>query len=345
MNLIRRLAFFLFALPLLATSAEPLPDGLYAEVTTERGVIIAEIYFQKAPMTAASFVGLAEGTLGPAPRKPFYDGLKFHRVVPGFVVQGGDPNGTGSGDAGYSYPDEIIPGVRFDKPGVMLLANSGPDTNGSQFCFILSPQPRLNYAYPAFGQVVRGLEVLPLIKQGDTMKVKILRIGKAAKAFRADEKTFAQLVARAPRLPLHYFEDADSIAAGEQPWHLGNLETKLANVSRFLGAQFYVRLFEKFEPSFPGQTPQQFVDAYHAKYRIPAKATMAAYFSDNDQWLLATGSPASLKLPDYKRRAGKPPAADRADDVKKEKIRVYYSALEIINGITFQLEPLAPGRK
>ena len=142
MNLLRRLAFFLLAIPLLASAAEPLPDGLYAEVTTERGVVIAEIYFQRAPMTAASFVGLAEGTLGPAPRKPFYDGLKFHRVVPNFVVQGGDPTGTGSGDAGYSYPDEIIPGLRFDKPGIMLLANSGPDTNGSQFCFILSPQPR-----------------------------------------------------------------------------------------------------------------------------------------------------------------------------------------------------------
>jgi len=339
MNLIRCLAVFLLAIPFAVAAGEPLPDGLYAEITTERGVVVAEIYFQKAPMTAASFVGLAEGTLGPAPRKPFYDGLTFHRVVPGFVVQGGDPTGSGSGDAGYSYPDEIVPGLRFDKPGVLSLANSGPDTNGSQFCFILAPAPRLTYAYPAFGQVVRGLEILPLIKQGDTMRVKILRLGKAARAFRADERTFARLVANAPRLPLHYFEDGDYIAAGEQPWYVGNLETKLANLQRFVGARAYVRLFEKLEPDFRGQTMQQYVDAYRAKYRVPPKATLAAYFADSDQWLLASGSRRGVAIPGYKRRDGPPPMSENTDAVKKEKIRVYYSVLEVIDSLISQLEP------
>jgi hypothetical protein len=224
----------------------------------------------------------------------------------------------------------------------MLTANSGSDTNGSQFCFILSPAPRLNYAYPAFGQVVRGLEILPLIKQGDTMRVKIIRLGKAAKAFRADEKAFAKLVARAPRLPLRYFGDDDYIAAGEQPWYVGNLETKLANLQRFVGARAYVRLFEKFEPDFPGQTMQQNVDAYRAKYKVPPKATMAAYFADADQWLLASGALPGLTLPDVKRRDGPRPAVEKTEDVKKEKIRVYYSALEIINGLIFQLEVQTP---
>jgi len=345
MNLLRCLAVCLLALPVAAAAADPLPDGLYAEITTERGVVVAEIYFRKAPMTAASFVGLAEGTLGPVPRKPFYDGLTFHRVVPGFVVQGGDPTGSGSGDAGYSYPDEIVPGLRFDKPGVLLVANSGPDTNGSQFCFMLAAAPRLTYAYPAFGQVVRGLEILPLIRQGDTMRVRILRLGKAARAFRADEKTFTRLVARAPRLPLRHFEDGDYIAAGEQPWYVGNLETKLANLQRFVGARAYVRLFGKFEPDFPEQTMQQYVDAYRAKYRVPAKATLAAYFADADRWLLATGARPGLAIPDYKRREGPPPPADNTDAVKKEKIRVYYSALEVIDSLIFQLEPTTQTRK
>ncbi len=342
MNLLRHLAFFLLAGQLLAAAAATnpaLPDGLYAEVTTERGVIVAEIYYQKTPMTAASFVGLAEGTLGPKPRKPFYDGLTFHRVVPGFVVQGGDPTGTGSGDAGYAYPDEIVPGLRFDKPGAMLIANSGSDTNGSQYCFMLAAVPRLDYAYTMFGQVVSGLEILPMIQKGDHMQVKILRIGKAAQAFRADEASFNKLLAHAKRLPAPHFDDGDNIATGEQPWYTKNLETKLANLQRFVGKQAYVRLFEKFEADAPGQTMQQYIDAYRIKYSIPPKAAMAAYFSDSDTWLLASGSPPGLKLPDYKRRNGPPPAADKADDVKKEKTRVYYSALEVTNSLIYQLEP------
>ena len=339
MKLAPGLAILLLAIPIAAAASEALPDGLYAEITTERGVLVAEIRFQQAPITAASFVGLAEGTLGPAPRKPFYDGLKFHRVVPGFVVQGGDPTGTGSGDAGYTYPDEIVPGLRFDKAGVLAIANSGPDTNGSQFFLTLGPIPRLNYAYPAFGQVVRGLEILPLIQQGDTMRVKILRQGKAAKAFRADEKAFARRVARATRLPLPYFGDDDNVAAGQQPWYVKNLETKLANLHRFVGAQAYVRLFEKFEPDFPGQTMQQNLDAYRAKYHFPSKATLAAYFADADQWLLASGGRPGLAIGAYPRSQGPPPSAEQADEVKREKIRVFNSALEVINRLIFQLEP------
>src|SRR5262245_38960765 len=91
-----------------AESTPALPDGLYAEITTPRGVITCELFFAKTPLTVASFVGLAEGTLGPAPRKPFFNGLKFHRVVPDFVVQGGDPAGTGEGGPGYKFPDEFV---------------------------------------------------------------------------------------------------------------------------------------------------------------------------------------------------------------------------------------------
>src|SRR5688572_4700551 len=176
-----------------------LADGLYAEFTTSRGAFTCELYFEKVPLTVASFVGLAEGTLGPAPRKPFFDTLTFHRVVPDFVVQGGDPTGTGDGGPGYTFPDEFVAGLRHDAAGVLSMANDGPDTNGSQFFLTLRETNRLNYLHSVFGRVVRGLEVLPLIQQGDTMTIKIVRVGESAKAFRTDEAAFSALQAKAKK--------------------------------------------------------------------------------------------------------------------------------------------------
>ena len=184
-----------------AAAGEPygLPDGLYAEITTTRGVVVCELYFTKPPMTVASYVGLAEGTLGPQPRQPFFDGSAYHRVVADFVAQGGAAPGGGEGP-GYSFPDEFVPGLRHDSAGVLQMANDGPDSNGSQHCLMLSEQERLNYLHTVFGHVVRGLEVLPKIQQGDRMMtVKILRLGPAAMAFRADEAAFREMVAKAPR--------------------------------------------------------------------------------------------------------------------------------------------------
>lgn len=119
-----------FLLLLSARAEEPLPDGLYAEVTTPRGVVVAELHYKQVPMTVANYVGLGEGALGPKKGAPFFDGLTFNRVVEDFVVQGGDPTATGDGDAGYSFPDEITPALSHDRVGVVQMANDGPDTNG-----------------------------------------------------------------------------------------------------------------------------------------------------------------------------------------------------------------------
>ena len=328
---------------LLATTMRaadtPLPEGLYAEITTPRGAVIAELYFQKTPMTCASFVGLAEGTLGPAPRKPFYDGLTFHRVVEDLVVQGGDPTGTGYGNAGYLFPDEIVPGLHHDAEGVLQMTNNGPDTNGSQFAILLAAAPHLNYGHTIFGRVVRGLSTLSNIRPGDTMRVTILRIGAAARQFRADEKSFAELVARAPRLPVPFFEDLDAVMTLDRPWRGKFLEGKLANFHRFAGGKIYVRLVDQFAPEFAGQTIQQYVDGFRTQLHLPPEAVLACYFAQTDEWRLAAGGPAGVKLPYHQTRKESQPSPTNFEARRTERVRIYTAAMEVINGLITQLEP------
>jgi peptidylprolyl isomerase len=148
----------------------------------------------------SSFVGLAEGSIsanGVQGRK-FFDGLTFHRVDPGFVIQGGDPNGDGTGGPGYEFPNETRPDLKHDRAGTLSMANAGPDTNGSQFFITLRPTPNLDGGYNVFGYVVKGMDVASSIQKGDRItSVKILRIGPAAKAFTVSQESFASLVAGA----------------------------------------------------------------------------------------------------------------------------------------------------
>jgi peptidylprolyl isomerase len=167
-----------------------LPDGLYAEIETNKGSIIVELDYKKAPITVANFVTLAEGknefVTESLRKKPFFDGLKFHRVIEDFMIQTGDPLGTGSGDTGYKFKDEFSD-LKFDKGGVLAMANNGPGTNSSQFFITHVETPWLNGKHTIFGHVVdKGMEVVNKVVQGDNIvSVTIVRNGEAAKKFDA----------------------------------------------------------------------------------------------------------------------------------------------------------------
>lgn len=167
-----------------------LPDGLYAEIKTGKGDIILQLEYQKAPITVANFVTLAEGkntfVSDEFKNKPFYNGLKFHRVLSNFMIQGGDPLGNGSGDAGYKFKDEITD-LTFDNGGILAMANSGPATNSSQFFITHLATPWLDGKHTIFGHVVeKGMETVNKIVQDDAIiSISIIRKGESAKKFDA----------------------------------------------------------------------------------------------------------------------------------------------------------------
>jgi len=293
---------------LAAGEAQPLPDGLYAEFETPRGSFTCELFFEQAPLTVANFTGLAEGRLGPEPRKPFYDGLTFHRVVPDFVVQGGDPEGTGEGGPGYEFPDEFAPGLRHDAAGILSMANAGPDTNGSQFFLTLRPVNRLNYLHSVFGRTVRGIEVLPQIRQGDVITaVRIHRVGAAAQAFSNDDVAFAALrVAVRPYAgagepgPDAHFHDPDGLLPAEPPRAV-YFNYQLANFERATGLRIFVRPATVYQPETPAQRPGTYTGRLAQRLGFSTSGIVATWFADTGQWGLWIGE---HELPRLMGRAG-----------------------------------------
>jgi peptidyl-prolyl cis-trans isomerase A (cyclophilin A) len=150
---------------------------VYAHFTTNLGKFTVELFEKDAPKTVANFVGLAEGTkewtdpkTGAKVKKPFYNGLIFHRVIPDFMIQGGDPLGTGTGDPGYKFADEFGSSRKMDKAGVMAMANAGPNTNGSQFFITLKETNYLNGKHTVFGEVTEGMDTIRKIGETKTTK-------------------------------------------------------------------------------------------------------------------------------------------------------------------------------
>jgi len=166
-------------------------NGIYAKFNTAKGAILVKLEHELTPGTVGNFVALAEGNMEnkvkPQGTK-FYDGLKFHRVIPDFMVQGGCPQGTGTGDPGYKFDDEFHPSLKHDRPGILAMANSGPGTNGSQFYITHVPTSWLDGKHTVFGHVVEGQDVVDAIGQGDVLEtIEILRVGDEAKNWNAIE--------------------------------------------------------------------------------------------------------------------------------------------------------------
>jgi peptidyl-prolyl cis-trans isomerase A (cyclophilin A) len=166
-------------------------NGIYAKFNTAKGSILVKLTHDLTPGTVGNFVALAEGNMENKIKPQgvkFYDGLKFHRVIPDFMIQGGCPQGTGTGDPGYKFDDEFHPDLRHDAPGVLSMANSGPGSNGSQFFITHIATPWLDNKHTVFGNVIEGQDVVDAIAQGDVLEsVEILRVGEEAKNWNAIE--------------------------------------------------------------------------------------------------------------------------------------------------------------
>ncbi|MBD98561.1 MAG: hypothetical protein CMO34_01855 [Verrucomicrobia bacterium] len=173
-----------------------LDDGLYANIKTNKGDIMVNLAFEQTPLTVANFVGLAEGNIENNVKPvghPYYNGITFHRVIADFMIQGGDPTGSGAGGPGYQFKDEFHPDLKHNRAGTLSMANAGPGTNGSQFFITHKATSWLNGKHSVFGYVVEGQNIVDAIQQGDQINtIEVIRKGKNAENFDAAE-TFKKL--------------------------------------------------------------------------------------------------------------------------------------------------------
>jgi peptidylprolyl isomerase len=218
-----------------------LGDGVFAKITTAKGDVVVKLEYEKAPLTVTNFVALAEGKMDAARGKPIYDGLVFHRVISrlngdeqDFMIQGGDPKGNGTGGPGYNFPDEFDPSLTHSRAGTLSMANSGKDTNGSQFFITLLDTPWLDGRHTVFGYVVKGQDVVNKIKQGDKIiSITIIRNGDKAKAFKADQGSFDALLKTVKA------RDAEKLA-GQRNAAIAEINKLLPNAKKTPSGIFYI---------------------------------------------------------------------------------------------------------
>jgi peptidylprolyl isomerase len=195
------------------------PDGLYAEIRTSKGRIVARLEADLTPLTVANFVGLAEGTIANSafdPGRPFYDGSTFHRVEAGHVIQTGIPQSERARNPGYTFPNEIHAKLSHNHAGALNMANGGPNTNAAQFCITLGDRSYLDGDYTVFGEVVEGLDVVMRIERGDVVdSVRIARIGAKAETFRPTAESFRAMVKEAEQ---RVAEHTEKKRLAEQDW-------------------------------------------------------------------------------------------------------------------------------
>lgn len=203
-------------------------DGLYASLKTTKGTILINFEFEKTPGTVGNFVALAEGNLENKVKPqgtPYYNGLKFHRVIADFMIQGGCPLGTGTGSPGYSFDDEFHPTLKHDKSGILSMANSGPASNGSQFFITHVETPWLDNKHTVFGQVIEGQDVVDTIAQNDVLEsIEIIRVGENATKYNAVEafRTFeGSRLKRAEAAKKAQEELLESVSAGYEQTNSG----------------------------------------------------------------------------------------------------------------------------
>jgi len=280
-------------------------EGIYAKFDTTKGEILVQLHHDKTPGTVGNFIALAEGNLENKAKEqgtPYYDGLKFHRVIPDFMVQGGDPQGTGSGGPGYNFDDEFHPELRHEGPGVLSMANAGPGTNGSQFFITHIATPWLDNKHTVFGKVIEGQDVVDAIAQGDEIKkMTILREGDAAKAFNAVEE-FRQFEGAAKKREEQARKQADQeideIAMGFDKTESG-LRYKIINQGEGVQAEKGKTVSVHYKGMLPNG--KVFDSSYDRKQPIDFALGMGQVIAGWDEGiqLLKVGDKARLVIPSH----------------------------------------------
>ena len=307
-------------------------EGIYARFTTSKGQILVQLTHDKTPGTVGNFVALAEGDLENSAKPqgtPYYDGLKFHRVIADFMIQGGCPLGTGTGDPGYKFDDEFVPELKHDGPGVLSMANAGPGTNGSQFFITHTATPWLDGKHTVFGKVVEGQDVVDAIAQDDVIEtLAIERVGEAAQnwnaveAFRVFENARAKREEEAKKAAQ---EALDKLAAGFDQTDSG-LRYKIIQKGSGAQAETGKSVSVHYEGSL--DNGQVFDSSYRRKDPITFTLGIGQVIQGWDEGiaLLKEGDKARFVIPSYlgygERGAGGviPPNATLVFDVELVKV-------------------------